>query len=46
MRVSGVHSGHDPSGALVVDRKIVAEVIEEKFPRIKYAGLSINKQVP
>ena len=46
MNILGIHIGHDSSAALVVDGKIVADVAEERFTRIKhYSGLptrSIN----
>ena len=43
MNVLGVHVGHDSSAALVVDGRIVADVAEERFNRIKhYAGLPVN----
>ena len=43
MKVLGVHIGHDSSAALVIDGKIVADVAEERFTRIKhYAGLPIQ----
>src|SRR3989442_15566396 len=42
MKILGIHIGHDSSAALVVDGKIVADVAEERFPRIKhYSGLPI-----
>ena len=43
MRILGVHSGHDSSAALIVDGKIVADVAEERFSRIKHdAGLPLR----
>jgi len=43
MKVLGVHIGHDSSAALVVDGKIMADVAEERFNRIKhYAGLPVK----
>lgn len=43
MKVLGIHIGHDSSAALVVDGKIVADVAEERFTRIKhYCGLPIK----
>jgi carbamoyltransferase len=43
MNVLGVHIGHDSSAALVIDGKIVADVAEERFVRIKhYSKLPIN----
>jgi carbamoyltransferase len=40
MIVLGVHLGHDSCAALIVDGRIVADVQEERFVRIKhYAGL-------
>ncbi|RJQ18364.1 MAG: hypothetical protein C4560_07405 [Nitrospiraceae bacterium] len=39
MNILGVHIGHDSSACLVVDGKIVADVAEERFCRVKhYAG--------
>ena len=43
MNVLGIHIGHDSSAALIVDGRIVADVAEERFTRIKhYAGLPIR----
>jgi len=43
MRILGVHAGHDSSAALIVDGKIVADVAEERFSRIKHdAGLPLR----
>jgi carbamoyltransferase len=43
MNVLGVHLGHDSSAALVQDGRIVADVAEERFIRVKhYAGLPIR----
>jgi carbamoyltransferase len=43
MRVLGVQVGHDSSAALVVDGRIVADVAEERFTRIKhYCGLPLR----
>ena len=43
MNILGIHIGHDSSAALVVDGKIVADVAEERFTRIKhYSGLPIR----
>src|SRR5678815_3386152 len=43
MNALGVHLGHDSSAALVQDGRIVADVAEERFVRIKhYAGLPIH----
>jgi len=40
MIVLGVHKGHDSSAAILVDGKIVADVAEERFSRVKHhAGL-------
>ncbi|HEY0241601.1 MAG TPA: carbamoyltransferase N-terminal domain-containing protein, partial [Gemmatimonadaceae bacterium] len=36
MNVLGVHIGHDSSAALVRDGRIVADVAEERFVRIKH----------
>jgi carbamoyltransferase len=42
-RVLGIHVGHDSNASLVVDGKVVASVLEERFVRIKhYAGLPIQ----
>ena len=38
MKILGVRYGHDASAALVVDGKIVADVAEERFSRIKNDG--------
>ena len=43
MNILGVHIGHDSSAALIVDGRIVADVAEERFTRMKhYAGLPIH----
>lgn len=43
MNILGVHIGHDSSAALVRDGRIVADVAEERFTRIKhYSGLPIQ----
>jgi carbamoyltransferase len=43
MNVLGVHIGHDSSAALIRDGKIVADVAEERFVRIKhYSKLPLN----
>ena len=43
MNVLGVHIGHDSSAALIIDGKIVADVAEERFTRIKhYSKLPIH----
>ncbi|HTQ07966.1 MAG TPA: carbamoyltransferase C-terminal domain-containing protein [Polyangiaceae bacterium] len=42
-RVLGIHVGHDSNAALVVDGKVVACVLEERFVRIKhYSGLPVQ----
>jgi carbamoyltransferase len=43
MKILGVHIGHDSSAALIIDGKIVSDVAEERFTRIKhYCGLPIQ----
>lgn len=43
MKILGIHSGHDSSAALIVDGKVVADVAEERFNRIKhFAGLPVK----
>jgi carbamoyltransferase len=43
MNVLGIHTGHDSSAALIVGGKIVADVAEERFSRIKHdAGLPLR----
>ena len=43
MKVLGVHVGHNSSASLVINGKIVADVAEERFTRIKhYSGLPIR----
>ena len=43
MKVLGVHIGHDSSAALIIDGKVVADVAEERFSRIKHdSGLPIK----
>jgi carbamoyltransferase len=36
MKILGIHIGHDSSAALIVDGRIVADVAEERFNRIKH----------
>lgn len=38
MKVLGVHFGHDANAALVVDGKVVADVAEERFNRLKHSS--------
>lgn len=38
MNVLGVYLGHDSSASLVTNGKIVADVAEERFTRIKHYG--------
>jgi carbamoyltransferase len=38
MVILGVHLGHDSSAAIVKDGKIIADVQEERFSRIKHSG--------
>ena len=43
MKILGIHIGHDSSAALIVDGRIIADVAEERFVRIKhYAGLPVQ----
>lgn len=43
MKILGIHAGHDASAALIVDGKVIADVAEERFNRIKhFAGLPIE----
>ena len=43
MKILGLHKAHDSSAALIIDGKIVADVSEERFNRIKhYAGLPFD----
>ena len=43
MKILGVHIGHDSSAALIIDGRIVADVAEERFTRMKhFAGLPIH----
>lgn len=43
MKILGVHIGHDSSAALIVDGKIVVDVAEERFVRLKhFAGLPLK----
>lgn len=43
MNVLGVHVGHDSSAALVQDGKIIADVSEERYIRVKhYSGLPLK----
>ncbi|WP_462249662.1 carbamoyltransferase family protein [Ferruginibacter sp.] len=37
MIVLGVHKGHDSSAAIVVDGKVIADVQEERFSRVKHS---------
>lgn len=38
MVVLGIHKGHDSSAAIVKDGKIIADVQEERFARVKHSG--------
>jgi predicted NodU family carbamoyl transferase len=38
MKILGVHSGHDSSAAILIDGKIIADVQEERFNRIKHSS--------
>lgn len=38
MTILGVHKGHDSSAAIVKDGKIIADVQEERFSRVKHSG--------
>jgi carbamoyltransferase len=43
MNILGVHIGHDSSAALIIDGRVVADVAEERFSRIKHdSGLPIK----
>src|ERR1700751_588943 len=43
MNILGIHVGHDGGAALVRDGRIVADVAEERFTRVKhYCGLPIQ----
>lgn len=43
MNVLGIHIGHDSSAALIRDGRILADVAEERFTRVKhYCGLPIH----
>jgi len=43
MNVLGIHTAHDSSAALVRDGRVVADVAEERFTRIKhYSGLPVH----
>ncbi len=43
MNILGIHIGHDSSAALIINGKIIADVAEERFNRIKhYCGLPIH----
>lgn len=38
MKILGIHLGHDSSAALVIDGKIIADVQEERFNRVKHSS--------
>ncbi len=38
MKILGIHAGHDSSAALVVDGKVIADVQEERFNRVKHSS--------
>jgi carbamoyltransferase len=43
MNILGIHIGHDSCAALVLDGRVVADVAEERFKRVKhYAGLPVQ----
>ncbi len=45
MKILGVHIGHDSSAALVVDGKIIADVAEERFSRLKHDSSFPSKAI-
>lgn len=45
MIVLGVHKGHDSSAAIVKDGKVIADVQEERFSRVKHSGNSPIKSI-
>ncbi len=43
MKILGVHFGHDSGASLIIDGKIIADVAEERFVRIKhFSGLPVR----
>src|SRR5665647_185949 len=38
MIILGIHSGHDSSASIIKDGKIIADVQEERFNRIKHSN--------
>lgn len=38
MKILGIHKGHDASASVVVDGKIIADVQEERFNRVKHSA--------
>ncbi len=43
MKILGIHFGHDSNAAVIVDGKIIADVQEERFNRVKHsADIPIN----
>ncbi|MDC3132587.1 hypothetical protein OA501_00030 [Flavobacteriaceae bacterium] len=38
MKILGIHQGHDSSAAAVIDGKVVADVQEERFNRVKHSS--------
>ncbi len=43
MKILGIHIGHDSSAALIINGRIIADMAEERFTRIKhYCGLPIH----
>ena len=43
MKIQGIHIGHDSGASSVIDGKIIVDVAEERFVRIKhFAGLPVR----
>ena len=38
MVILGIHKGHDSSAAIIKDGKIIADVQEERFSRVKHSN--------
>ncbi len=38
MKILGIHTGHDSSAALLIDGKIIADIQEERFVRVKHSN--------
>ena len=45
MIILGIHEGHDSSAAIIKDGKILADVQEERFSRVKHSANTPMKSI-